>query len=77
MPYPRHKPVSEKAMNRKIYEGENTICQTIRDMYHISDNQDIRLKCRLAMAMAKAMCVKLMEYREIYGAKEPEFQDGI
>lgn len=77
MPYPRHKPVSERQMDRRIYEGENTICQTIRDMYHLTDNQDIRLKCRLAMSMAKAMCVKLMKYRDIHGAKATEFQDGI
>lgn len=77
MPYRRHLPVSERQMDRRIYEGENTICQTIRDMYHLTDNPDIRLKCRLAMSMAKSMCIKLMEYRDIYGAKEPEFQDGI
>ena len=66
-------------MDRHIYDGENTICQTIRDMYHMTDNADIRLKCRLAMSMAKSMCKRMMYYRDLYGPSDGEgrFQDGI
>jgi hypothetical protein len=46
-------------------------------MYHMTSNQDIRLKCRLAMAMGKAMCEKLSKYKEKYGLGNPEYQDGI
>lgn len=77
MPYKKHTPVSERMMDRRIYEGEHTICQTIRDMYHLTDNEEIRLKCRLAMSMAKSMCEKLMQYRDKYGATQATFQDGI
>jgi hypothetical protein len=77
VPYKHREPVPERVMDRKIYEGENTLCQTIRDMYHMTSNQDIRLKCRLAMAMGKAMCEKLSKYKEKYGLGNPEYQDGI
>lgn len=65
-------------MDRRIYDGENTVCQTLRDMYHLTEDQGIRLKCRVAMSMAKAMCRKMMEYRDEFGPTTgPEFQDGI
>jgi hypothetical protein len=69
MPYPRHEPVSEKEMERTRYEGHHTICQTLRDIYHLTDNKEIKDKCRLAVAMAKAMHEKLKEYanKEIKG----------
>jgi hypothetical protein len=69
MPYPRHEPVSEKEMERTRYEGHHTICQTLRDIYHLTDNKEIKDKYRLAVAMAKAMHEKLKEYanKEIKG----------
>jgi len=42
----------------------DTICETIRGIYNLSDNPEIRLKCRIATAMAKAMTAKLIEYKE-------------
>ena len=77
MPYKRHTPVGRRYMDRTIYEGSNTICQTLRDMYHMTDNPDIRLKCRLAMSMAKSMCEKLVKYKTKYGTDHPEYSDGI
>ncbi len=78
MPYPRHKPAPEEAMDRTVFEGENTLCQTIRDMYHMTEDPEIRLKLRVALTMSKSMCRKLMEYRDKYGpAGKTQFQDGI
>ena len=63
MPYKRRNPVDVREMNRKEYEGHHSVCQTLRDIYHMTDNDPIRMKCRLAMAMAKAMNEKLKWYK--------------
>ena len=65
MPYRTHHPVSEWEMDRSRYNGHHTICQQLRDIYHLTDNLDIRMKCRVAMAMSKAMHEKLKEYKKI------------
>jgi len=77
MPYRRHEPVSEAEMDRKRYDGDNTLCQTLRDMYHLTTDPVIMLKCRLAFSMSKAMCKRLTAYKEKYGIQQPEYQDGI
>ena len=64
MGYKRVEPVSEKVMKRKRYHGHHTICETLREIYMASDDEDIKLKCRLAMAMAKKMHKKLKEYKK-------------
>ena len=63
MSYKRRKPVDEKEMLKTRWEGHHTVCQTIRDIYNMTENDEIKLKCRLAMAMAKAMQDKLKHYR--------------
>ncbi len=50
-------------MDRERWEGHHSICQTIRDIYHLTDNEELRLKCRVAMAMTKAMHEKLKWYK--------------
>lgn len=76
MPYPRHRPASEEEMDKRM-KGENTICNTLREMYHMTDNPEIKMKCRIAFSMGKKMCAKLMEYHEKYGPKRSEYLDGI
>lgn len=66
MPYKRRKPVSEQVMLRMKYEGHYTICQMLRDIYVLTDNEEIKLKCRIGMAMAKAMQDKLKKYKSIF-----------
>jgi hypothetical protein len=66
LPYKRHKPASEEDMEKRM-KNPNTICNILREMYHMTDDQEIRLKCRLAFSMGKAMCDKLTYYHEIYG----------
>lgn len=63
MPYPRVEPVDESDMRKKRYRGHFTICETLREIYMMSDNETIKLKCRLAVAMAKRMQEKLKEYK--------------
>ena len=65
MPYKHRDPVPESEMDLSRYEGHHSICQTLRDIYHITDNADVRLKARLAMAMAKAMHMQLKRYKKL------------
>jgi hypothetical protein len=61
---------SKREMDRKRWEGHHTVCQTLRDIYHSTSDHDIRIKCRLAMAMAKAMNEKLKWYKHREEVKE-------
>jgi hypothetical protein len=63
MPYKRREPVSEATMLKTRYKGHHTICETLREIYGMTEDEDIKLKCRLAMAMAKAMQNKLKKYK--------------
>ena len=55
MPYKRRNPVPESEMELTRWQGHHSICQMIRDCYHLTENEELRLKLRVAMAMAKAM----------------------
>lgn len=63
MPYKRHSPVPKSEMDMSRWQGHHSICQTLRDMYHETDDENIKLKCRLCMAMAKSMNKKLQYYK--------------
>jgi hypothetical protein len=63
--YKRRQPVPVSEMDRSRYEGHHSICQTLRDIYHMSDDEELKMKCRLAMAMAKAMNEQLKRYKEL------------
>lgn len=68
MPYKRVDPVpiaEVEEMQRQRYKGHATVCQTLRDIYMMTLDEGIRLKCRLAMAMAKRMHEKLKTYKEL------------
>jgi len=64
MAYPKHKPVPERKMHRNSTEGHDTICQYLRDIYNMTNNSEIKMKCRIGMAMTKAMHEKLKEYKK-------------
>lgn len=66
MPYKRRAPVSESEMDITRWEGHHSVCQTIRDIYHLTDNGEVKMKCRLAMAMTKAMNERLKAYKAIH-----------
>lgn len=66
MSYKRRKPVPEKEMDKSRYEGHHTVCQTLRDIYHLTDDEEIKYKCRLGMSMTKAMHKKLKKYKKMF-----------
>lgn len=70
MPYKRRKPVPEREMLKTRWEGHHTICQTLRDLYQMTDDEEIKEKLRLAMAMAKAMHQRLKAYKEVEDARK-------
>jgi hypothetical protein len=61
---PRPEPVPIRQMERHFYDGFNTICQVLRDIYHMTDDENIRLELRVAMAMAKKMENHIREYKD-------------
>ena len=75
MPYKRHQPVPESDMEKRM-KGGDTLCNVIREMYHLTEDAEIRLKCRLAFSMGKAMCDQLCKYKAKYG-NQSEYDDGI
>ena len=76
MPYKRRDPVPPEEMERDRYAGHFTICQYIRDIYHMTDDEGIRLKLRVAMAMSKAMNQKLQDYKHAEEEKTRREQDA-
>jgi hypothetical protein len=66
MSYKRREPVSEREMLKDRYEGHHTVCQTLRDIYALTENEYIKYKCRLAMAMVKAMHKRLKKYKKMF-----------
>lgn len=59
----QQEPVPKEEMNKHRYDGHHSVCQTIREIYRLTDNEEIKLKCRLAMAMTKAMHEQLKRYK--------------
>jgi len=42
---------------------DNTVCELLRQTYHLTENDEIRTNIRIAMSMAKRMGDKLREYK--------------
>lgn len=57
-------PVPEEKMVRRGNPKTNSICQLLREIYWMTEDDDIKLKLREATAMAKAMHFKLKAYKE-------------
>jgi hypothetical protein len=57
----RHPPVSKESMRQKL--SLYTICELLREVYWLTDSNDIKLRCRIATTMAKKMGAKLKEYK--------------
>lgn len=75
MPYKKHTPASEEELMKNM-KGDNTLCNTLRGMYRITQDTEIKLKLRLAFSMGKSMCNRLAFYKEKYGFQEGEISDG-
>ena len=63
--YEKVMPTSIGVMKKKRYHGHNTICEKLREIYMLTDNDEIKMKCRIAMTMAKNMHNKLKSYKEM------------
>jgi len=61
--YKRVEPVSIAEIERKRYLGHNTICQKIREVYALTNDEEIKLRCRIMLKMAKSMHNKLKWYK--------------
>ncbi|HUT63435.1 MAG TPA: hypothetical protein VMZ04_05710 [Anaerolineae bacterium] len=57
-----HEPFPEDKMN-KINKAD-TICATLRDIYNLTDNEEIKILSRIATTMAKKMNAKLERYKK-------------
>jgi len=68
VPYKKRQPVPEREMAKERWKGHHTVCQFLRDIYAETQNDEIKMKCRIAMAMTKAMHERLKYYK----AKEME-----
>ncbi len=72
----KHKPISVARIEKAKYKGHHTICQFLRDIYAMTDNEEIKLKCRIGVSMAKSMHVRLKKYRKMMNAKEIVAAEG-
>jgi hypothetical protein len=57
-------PASLGDMEKEPRGGGGTICQVLREIYHMTEDEVIRYKCRVAVTMAKRMAGKLRYYKE-------------
>lgn len=68
--YKRVDPVDIKYMKKTRFHGHFTICEKLREIYMATDDEDIQMKARIAMAMAKKMHERLKWYRDNTAEKE-------
>jgi hypothetical protein len=62
-------PLSEERLEahyKSLGKGtsNNVICCVLADIFHNSTDEHVRLQCRRAAAMAKAMSRKLADYKQ-------------
>jgi hypothetical protein len=68
-------PVRVGIMINERYHGHFSVCQKIRDIYLATTDENIKLDCRIAMAMTKKMHERLKYYQQ-KEAKEQEVKNG-
>ena len=59
------KPYPQEWMDREQSFPENTVCSVIRDIYFKTDDEDVKLWCRVAVRMTKNMHKALKDYKEM------------
>ena len=77
MPYKKHDPVPLSEMSRSKYQGHNSICQKLRDMYYEVSDEKVKMDIRVCMAMAKSMNKKLQYYKHVYVEGIPPAKDEV
>ncbi len=63
MPYPKVEPASISKIENVRYLGHNTICEKIRKVYSLTDNEEIKYICREMLTMSKKMHERLKKYK--------------
>ena len=63
-------PIREGIMLDSRYQGHHSICQMLRDIYMLTNNEEIKMKTRLATTMAKKMHERLKWYKQKEDNKE-------
>lgn len=53
------------AMETDKFVGDNTLCQTLREIHQTTKNDEIKLKCRQIMMMAKRLTYDAKKYKKI------------
>ena len=74
MPYKHVDPVPISLMLKQRYHGHNSICEKLREIYMATEDEEIKMKCRIAMAMSKKMHERLKWYKakEITATKKTD-----
>ena len=62
--YQKVEPANIQDMKKRRYENHNTICQKIREVYALTSDEEIKLRCRIMLNMAKKMHERLKKYKE-------------
>jgi hypothetical protein len=63
---PSVKPYLIRNMLRPDLHGYNNVCSTVRDIYLITDDEEIKIRCRVAIRMQKSMDAKLRWYKSLF-----------
>lgn len=63
--FPIAKPMPERDMN--WISRRWTLCQILRELYHVTDDPELKLKIRIASTMAKAMATAISEHEPNWG----------
>lgn len=69
----KHSPVPISVMDTE--SDINTICEILRQIYHKTDDTEIKTKCRIATSMAKSMSRKLRQYKDEASYSDERFWD--
>ena len=77
MGYERTEPASERTMMRDAHPGHHTVCQTLRDIYAKTEDEETKVQLRLVWAFAKKMHERLKVYRKRYDDEQVEFEKEI
>jgi len=62
-PVPEDYMKDQEIWGNTTLDQETDICTVLRGIYHRSDNEEVRLRCRIATTMATKMRGKLLQYK--------------
>jgi len=68
-PMPESYMKDQETWGNSTPDQETDVCTVLRAIYHRTDNEEIRLRCRIATAMATKMRGKLLQYKFKLGDK--------